>query len=375
MISSKEQSTNAISGLGSGAVGIAVSLTRAVAPASLERKRNPHLYHEERTDLREEEGGVDEVIKRVRSISVVVPVYNSDSILPVLIERLEPVLGATCYQYEVLLVNDGSRDGSWEVIQKLAARHGWVRGINLMRNYGQHNALLAGIRAARFETIVTMDDDLQHPPEELPRLLAKMEEGFDVVYGTPEQEQHGLLRDLASLVTKIALQSAMGVETAREVSAWRVFRTHLRDAFASYHSPFVSTDVLLTWGTTKFCSMRVRHDPRTIGKSNYTFRKLVRHALNMMTGFSVLPLQLASFTGFAFTLFGIVVLLYVLGRYFISGSSVAGFPFLASIIAIFSGAQLFALGIIGEYLARMHFRTMDKPPYAVMGNTDGDGKI
>jgi len=161
------------------------------------------------------------------------------------------------------------------------------------------------------------------------------------------------------------LQSAMGSETARVVSAWRVFRTQLRDAFADYHGPFVSVDVLLTWGTTNFGSVRVRYDPRTIGKSNYNFRKLVRHAMNMMTGFSVLPLQLASIIGFFFTLFGIGVLVYVLGRYFISGTSVAGFPFLASIIAIFSGAQLFALGIIGEYLARMHFRTMDKPTYTI----------
>jgi glycosyltransferase involved in cell wall biosynthesis len=231
--------------------------------------------------------------------------------------------------------------------------------------YGQHNALLCGIRAARFDTIVTMDDDLQHPPEDLPKLLAKIEEGFDVVYGTPEEEQHGLLRDVASMITKIALQSAMGAETARVVSAWRAFRAQLRDAFADYHGPFVSIDVLLTWGTTRFSSVRVRHNPRTVGNSNYNFRKLVRHAMNMMTGFSVLPLQLASIIGFFFTLFGIGVLVYVVGRYFISGASVAGFPFLASIIAIFSGAQLFALGIIGEYLARMHFRTMDKPTYTI----------
>ena len=308
-------------------------------------------------------------------ISVVIPVYRSEAVLPALVQRLQPMLAALAHQYELVLVSDGSPDRSWEVIEQVASQHGWVRGIRLMRNYGQHNALLAGIRAARFDIIVTMDDDLQHPPEQLPRLLAKMEEGFDVVYGTPEQEQHGLLRDLASLVTKIALQGAMGAETAREVSAWRVFRTQLRDAFAAYHSPFVSIDVLLTWGTTKFGSVCVRHDPRTIGKSNYTFGKLVRHALNMMTGFSVLPLQLASGIGFAFTLFGVGVLLYVVGRYLFSGTSVAGFPFLASIIAIFSGAQLFALGIIGEYLARMHFRTMDKPPYAVMVSTDGEVKI
>jgi glycosyltransferase involved in cell wall biosynthesis len=299
------------------------------------------------------------------SISVVVPVYCSEGTLPMLVERLQPVLAAQAREYEVILVSDGSPDRSWEIIEQLAANHQWVRGIRLMRNYGQHNALLAGIRSARFEKIVTMDDDLQHPPEELPKLLAKLAEGFDVVYGAPEQEHHGLLRDLASVITKLALQSAMGAETARLVSAWRAFHTHLRDAFASYHSPFVSIDVLLTWGTTKFGSVRMRHDVRKVGKSNYTFGKLVRHALNMMTGFSVLPLQLASIIGFGFTLFGIGVLLYVVGKYFISGTSVAGFPFLASIIAIFSGAQLFALGIIGEYLARMHFRMMDKPAYAI----------
>jgi undecaprenyl-phosphate 4-deoxy-4-formamido-L-arabinose transferase len=170
---------------------------------------------------------------------------------------------------------------------------------------------------------------------------------------------------MASIITKLALQSAMGAETAPKVSAWRVFRTQIRDAFAAFHSPFVSMDVLLTWGTTRFAALRLRHDPRLVGKSNYTLPKLIRHAVNMMTGFSVMPLQIASFIGFAFTLFGLGVLAYVLARYMIDGSTVAGFPFLASIVAIFSGAQLFALGIIGEYLARMHFRTMDKPAYTI----------
>lgn len=285
--------------------------------------------------------------------------------LPDLVRRLEPVLRAFSRPFELILVNDGSRDTSWEVIGSLANAHPWVRGLCMMRNYGQHNALLAGIRTARFDVTITMDDDLQHPPEELPRLLRTFDEGHDVVYAPPEKEQHGVLRDLASLITKLALQSAMGAQTARMVSAWRVFRTQLRDSFAAFHSPFVSIDVLLTWGATRFASVRLRHDPRAEGKSNYTFPKLVRHAVNMMTGFSVLPLQLASVIGFAFTLFGAGVLVYVTARYLSDGSSVAGFPFLASIIAIFSGAQLFALGIIGEYLARMHFRSMDKPTYTV----------
>ena len=300
-----------------------------------------------------------------QGISVVVPVFNSQDSLPLLVKRLQPVLIASDTQFEVILVDDCSKDASWAGITALAEEHEWVRGIRLMRNFSQHNALLCGIRAAQFDVIVTLDDDLQNPPEEIPKIVSRLREGFDVVYARPAQEQHGVLRDLASMLTKIALQSAMGAETARQVSAYRAFRTQLRDAFVNYRGPYVSIDVLLTWGTTRFSAVTVRHDQRTIGRSGYTLGKLIRHAMNMMTGFSTFPLQVASIVGFFFTFFGVGVLTYVLGRYFMYGSTVAGFPFLASVIAIFSGAQLFALGIIGEYLARMHFRTMDRPPYAV----------
>jgi glycosyltransferase involved in cell wall biosynthesis len=299
-------------------------------------------------------------------VSVVIPVYNSEGSLPIVAERLSRVLEPQRELGELILVNDGSRDRSWEVIQELASRHTWIRGVRLMRNYGQHNALLCGIRLARYPVIVTLDDDLQTPPEEIPRLLAELEKGYDVVYGSPQEQAHGFLRDFASSITKLALQSAMGAKTARKVSAFRAFRTHLREAFANYSGPQVSIDVLLTWGTRNFSAIPVRNDPRTIGVSNYTLRKLIVHALNMMTGFSTLPLQIASIIGFLFTLVGLVVLCYVVGRYFIAGGSVPGFPFLASIIAVFSGAQLFALGIIGEYLARMHFRLMDRPSYSVL---------
>jgi glycosyltransferase involved in cell wall biosynthesis len=299
-----------------------------------------------------------------RSLSVVTPVYNGEAALPELCRRLHEVLPRVATQYEIILVNDGSRDRSWEVISELSSRSPIVRGLNLMRNYGQHNALLCGIRAAKYEVIVTLDDDLQHPPEEIPRLLSRLEEGFDVVYGAPKAEQNGLMRALASHITRLALRTAIGSEVAKNVSAFRVFRTRLREAFAGYQSPFVSIDVLLTWATTRFGAITVAFQPRHSGSSNYTFAKLVRHALDMMTGFSTAPLQLASLIGFGCTLFGIGVFFYVFGRYCLEGS-VPGFPFLASIIAIFSGAQLFALGVIGEYLARMHFRTMNRPVYFV----------
>lgn len=307
----------------------------------------------------------DDSLIEKKSVSVIIPVYNSREVLPKLISALHKVLNGICNEFEVILIDDDSHDKSWEVIRKLSADNSWIRGIQLMRNYGQHNALLCGIREARFEIIVTMDDDLQHPPEEIPSLINKIAEGYDVVYGTPHVERHSLLRFFSSKITKIALQTVMGAETARHASAFRAFRAQVRDAFAGYMNPFISIDVLLTWGTTRFTAIPVRHEARTVGVSNYTLKKLITHALNMMTGFSILPLQFASFIGFIFTLFGLVVLAYVVGRYILEGASVPGFPFLASIIVIFSGAQLLAIGIIGEYLARMHVRTMGRPPSIV----------
>jgi glycosyltransferase involved in cell wall biosynthesis len=305
-------------------------------------------------------------------ISVIVPVYNSEETLSELIERLEPVLKDCQTSYELILVNDGSHDRSWAAIQSLSQSYPWVRGINLMRNYGQHNALLCGLRAACFATSITMDDDLQHPPEEIPRLLTQLNEGKDVVYGMPIKQAHTLWRNLASYFTRLALQGTMGVENARKVSAFRALRTQIRQAFEQYQSPFVILDVLLSWGTTRFAAIPTRHDVRQRGISNYTISKLIVHGINMLTGFTVLPLQLASLMGFAFAVFGLLVLFYVIVRFVIEGGSVPGFPFLASIIAIFSGVQLFALGIIGEYLARMHFRIMEKPTYVIREETEAE---
>jgi undecaprenyl-phosphate 4-deoxy-4-formamido-L-arabinose transferase len=303
------------------------------------------------------------------TLSVVIPVFNSELVLPDLLDRLHQVLTRLGTPFEIILVNDGSRDRSWQVVTKLASKWPAVLGIDLMRNFGQHNALLCGIRAARHSVIVTIDDDLQHPPEEIPRLLAKLAEDYDVVYGTPEREQHGLWRDLASRLTKLTLQQAMGVKGGLQISAFRVFRAQLREAFHSFRGTHVAIDVLLSWSTNRFTAITVAHQPRRVGTSNYTLLKLVRHATNLITGFSTLPLRAASLLGFAFTLIGAVLLVYVVARTLLEGDAVPGFPFLASIIPLFSGVQLFALGIMGEYLSRMYYRTLDQPSYAVRATT------
>jgi glycosyltransferase involved in cell wall biosynthesis len=300
-------------------------------------------------------------------------VYNSEDTLSELVHRLEPVLTSITPTFEVVLVNDGSLDASWGRIASLCDEHSFVRGVDLMRNMGQHNALLAGIRDARYDIIVTIDDDLQNPPEEIPRVVAALDAGHDVVYGTPIRPEHGVARGLATYLTKLALQGAMGSNVARKVSPFRAFRLDLRDAFARYTGPYVSIDVLLSWGTTRFATVPVQHVPRATGQSNYTVRQLAVHALNLATGFSTRPLRLASFIGFFFAIFGFGILIDVVLRRLLQGSPVPGFTFLASIVSIFAGAQLFALGIIGEYLARMHFRLMDRPPYTVRSRASGAG--
>jgi glycosyltransferase involved in cell wall biosynthesis len=299
-------------------------------------------------------------------ISVVIPIYGSEKILPLLVERLERVLHEAASVYEIVLVNDCSPDRSWEVLVALTEKKPAIRAINLMRNFGQHNALLCGIRAAQFDTIVTMDDDLQHPPEEIPKLLAVLDQSnCDVVYGTPTRQQHRSSRNLATFIAKLALRTVMESTTVRDISAFRAFRSQVAAAFRDYEAPFVSIDVLLAWGTGRFKSVPVRFDPRREGASGYTLLKLISYTLNLVTGFTALPLRVASILGFSLSVVGFAILAYVLVRYLVNGNPVPGFPFLASIVAIFSGAQLFTIGIIGEYLARMHFRTVRKPTYVI----------
>ncbi len=307
------------------------------------------------------------------TLSVVIPVFNAEATIAELCSAIITEIQPVVSEFEIILVEDCSRDRSWHVIESLATRTEQIRGIALGRNFGQHNALLCGIRAARHEIVVTLDDDLQHPASQIRVLLDELAEGFDVVYGVPRAEQHSFLRNVATRMTKLALRGAIGVEAARNVSAFRAFHTHLRRGFVNFQSPSVSIDVLLTWSTSKFSSVKVEHRPRANGASNYTIRKLVSHAFNLVTGFSALPLKLASVVGFLLTIFGLVILTYVLVKYFSSDGNVPGFAFLASIITIFSGTQMFVMGIFGEYLARIHFRTLNRPPYFVREATDGEG--
>lgn len=300
-----------------------------------------------------------------KGLSVIIPVYRGEKTINDLYQDLKKTLDSIKQKYEIIFVEDCGGDHSWDTIEKIIKKDQKVTGIRFDKNFGQHNALLCGIRKACYDISITMDDDLQNLPSEVPKLLAEINRGFDVVYGYPEKLAHESWRNFSSVFVKYLLRIAMGIKTARYVSAYRAFKTSLRDAFSTYDSPNVSIDVLLTWGTSKFSHVFVKHSQRQKGASGYTLRKLLQHTINLCTGFSALPLRIATFLGLLFTFFGFLVLIYVFINYLSNSQNIPGFAFLASLISVFSGVQLMTLGIFGEYLAKIHFRTMKIPPYVI----------
>jgi undecaprenyl-phosphate 4-deoxy-4-formamido-L-arabinose transferase len=301
-----------------------------------------------------------------RGVSIVIPVYGGAAAIVALVGRSCSVLESLKVPHEVILVDDASASPTCDIARQIAETVPNVHLMRFARNAGQHAALLAGVRHARYPTVVTLDDDLQNPPEEIPRLLARLEEGdIDVVYGYTPQTSHSRFRRAASIGVRRAVARAMGLDSLQYVGPFRTFRTELRDGFAGSVGPGVSLDVLLGWSTQRFGHVEVRHDVRADGESGYTLRKLVRFGFDTLTGYSTSLLNVVTALGFASVALGLGILTWVLSRYFIAGASVAGFPFLASSIALFSGAQMLSLGIIGQYLGRIHLRVQGRPSYHI----------
>jgi glycosyltransferase involved in cell wall biosynthesis len=300
--------------------------------------------------------------------SVVVPVYQSSETLLELCSRIGTCLAES--NYEVILVDDGSRPETWETIQNLSREDQRIIGIRLSRNYGQHSALLAGIRIAKYEFTVTIDDDLQNPPEEISRLLDELKEkDLDIVYGQPQVVRDNATRRIGGKGIRLVMRILLGVRDAAATSSFRAFRTRLRDAFWEDLGPNISIDALLSWASLNSGSISVMHNQRKVGKSNYSFRKLLRFSSDTITGYGIVPLQVATGIGFLTIVLGILLLCFLVLQRLLVGSSAPGFTLLASLITIFAGIQLMILGLIGEYLGRMHYRIMRKPTYVVRETT------
>lgn len=303
-------------------------------------------------------------------VSVVIPCYATGSRIERLVSSVEAVMATIPNtNFEIIFVVDGSPDNTWDCVLRACAKDKHIHGINLMRNFGQHAALLAGIRKATGSYIVTMDDDFQHDPNDIPRLLSALTSEYDLIYGVSSVEEHSFFRNLASQAYKWIAQHFLGLQDARNITAFRAFRRELASGFYQTEDPFAPLDVLLSWTTTKVGTQRVEMREREDGASGYSFRKLVSHALNAVTGYSTKPLRIVTILGLA--TFGVSTLLLIvfIVRYLSGDISVAGYPSLAIMIAFFSGTQLLSLGVMGEYLGRLHLRSMGKPRYVIRDET------
>jgi glycosyltransferase involved in cell wall biosynthesis len=298
-------------------------------------------------------------------ISVVVPVYRSERTISVLLSRLTAVLASITSSYEIVLVEDCSPDNTWQAIE-----HAWDKyaehlvAVQLMRNYGQHNALMCGLRIARGRIVVTMDDDLQNPPEEIPKLLDRLEEdAFDLVYGATNKRQHASWRNLGASLVWSFYRRVFGGKV--RPSPFRAMRQELAHAIQFYDLNFTYLDGLLAWCTTRIGEVAVEHHPRAVGTSSYSLNKLLVLALNLYTNFSLLPLQLVSLIGLIAALGGFSLGAYYILLYLTSSIAVPGFASTIVAVLVLGGVQLLALGVIGEYLGRLHLNVNRKPQFVV----------
>ena len=296
-------------------------------------------------------------------ISIIIPVYKSGKTLLELHEKLKKELSTI--KNEIIFVDDCSNDESWNIIKQIFKNNENIKAYKLSKNFGQHAALLCGIRKASGEIIVTMDDDYQHPPEKIKLLLDKISDECHVVYGTPLKQNRSIFRNITSQIIKLLISFLTGKKHIRQISSFRAFKTTLRDNFSNFKGTDVHIDTLLNWTTEKFGYVLLEHNQRKYSKSNYSFTKLYDTALTMISNYGVSPLRIASLLGILFSFLGFLLLFYILGEYFISGEKVRGFVFVASIIIIFSGAQLFIMGIFGEYLTKILRKNDNQPPYKI----------
>jgi undecaprenyl-phosphate 4-deoxy-4-formamido-L-arabinose transferase len=299
------------------------------------------------------------------SVSVVVPVYNEEANLDPLYARLAPVLEQSGRRYEVIFVDDGSTDRSLEKLRRLQHAHAAVRVISLNRNYGQHAAVFAGLDHARGDVIVTLDADLQNPPEEIPRLLAEVDRGHDVVGGWRRRRRDSLFRRLLSRGMNRLTSFMVGVRMQDYGCMLRAYRREVVQVLRGCRETSSFIPALANSFARSPVEVPVAHEERATGHSSYGPFGLLRLALDLMTGFSLLPIQVVSLAGIGIALVGLGFGAFLLVRRLFVGPEVEGVFTLFAILFVFVGIQILALGLIGEYVGRIYLEVRRRPRYVV----------
>jgi len=299
----------------------------------------------------------------MRLISFVIPVYNGAKMVEQLHQQLLPV-AKSLGKYEMIFVDDGSTDGSYAILKKLQAKDPNVCAVELSRNFGQHNATLAGLSCAHGEFIVTLDQDLQNPPEEIPRMVEKLAEGFDVVYGLPEERAHNFFRNITSDFSKWISRKILTTALNGNFSSFRILKKWVGDEIVKYNSSYTYIDGLISWTTTNIGGITVRNDKSDF-ESHYTLLRLINHGLNLLVNFSIKPLQIASMLGLVSAFAGLIGAAVVIAQKILYGVPVQGWTSIMVAVLVIGGMQIVFLGLIGEYTGRILMNSNNSPKFVI----------
>ncbi len=312
--------------------------------------------------------------QKILSLSVLIPVYNSEDTIGKLVDGIVEKFAPLFERLEVILVNDGSMDDSHKCCIELFDQFPQVvKYINLARNFGEHNAVMCGLRSVTSDCVAIIDDDFQNPPEEIIKLANKLQEGYDVVYSSYEKKHHHWLRNLGSSFNDWVATRLLKKPKGLYLSSFKVMNLFLARTVTQYEGPYPYLDGLILRSTSSIGTELCKHSEREVGRSNYTLTKLVRLWLNMFTSFSIVPLRLSAILGFIMSSVGFVMaLLFILswciGGIFTDKAIPPGWASIIVSVTLFSGIQLLVLGMIGEYLGRL-FLTENRQPQFVVRET------
>jgi len=311
----------------------------------------------------EREGAVEPAPRA--ALSVVIPVLNESESLASLHQRLSRTLLGMGNSYEIIYIDDGSTDETETILRQLHQKDPRVKVIRFNRNYGQHAAVLAGFERSQGDVVVTLDGDLQNPPEEIPKLLAKVQEGYDVVGGRREGRQDSLVRRALSFMINQVTSLIVGVRMKDYGCMLRAYRRPVVERICQCQEVSSFIPLLANSFASSVAEVPVAHSPRQSGRSRYTPFRLMRLNFDLLTSFSLFPIQVVSFAGILISFLGLAFALFLAVRRLMLGPEVEGVFTLFAILFFFVGLQILALGLIGEYIGRIYMEVRRRPPYVI----------
>ena len=311
------------------------------------------------------------------SVSILIPVYKNEGGLDELVKRIGTSMANSAYagNFELILVDDCSPDNSWEVIQRLAKEHVFVQGATLSRNFGQHNAIMAGLNLVSGQYVVLMDDDLQHPPEAIPNMVQELVAGADVCYTRYTNRQHAAWKIAGSRFNDLMASWLLSKPKGLYLSSFKALKRGMVDQIRSHEGPFAYLDGLILDITRRIATVEIQHGTRAYGEGNYSFKKSISLWLRMVTGTSIVPLRMVTLMGALIALLGFFGAVFIVISNYLYPAESKGWASIIVTILLVSGFQTLFIGVLGEYLGRIHLRLNNKPQYLFRYTTKNDAEF